>query len=660
MWEQAWLNYSNKKIHDKHLKMLTTLYVDKVLLEDVKITNCVKELDRLLEANEGEQLKLTDDPSIAGIVLKTTLNTYLGLEGYHLRYDNGFIVEGHTTTGILYGVFRLIECLRLNQSIKQLDIESVPKNPLRMINHWDNMDGSIERGYSGNSFFFENNQIIINQRTVDYARLLASIGINSVVINNVNVKDKATYLITDEYLDDLNQLSTILYGYGVSLYISINYASPMEIGGLASADPFDEDVKTWWKEQSRYVFEGLTNFGGYLVKADSEGREGPFTYGRTQADGANMLAQAVAPYGGKIIWRCFVYNCQQDWRDLKTDRAKAGYEAFKPLDGEFLENVILQIKNGPMDFQVREPVSPLFGALKHTNQMLEVQAAQEYTGQQIHVCYLVPMWKEILDFQTYHYEAGRVKDIISGTSSKALKGGMAAVINTGNDDNWTGHDLAGANFYGFGKLAWDPDLSSKEIAEAFSLLTFGHEEAMKVVSKILLDSWEVYESYTTPLGLGWMVNVSHHYGPSPEGYEYDRWGTYHRADHTAIGVDRTSTGTNYTNQYHEINRKTYESMETCPESLLLFFHRIPYKHILSDQRTLIQYMYDAHFDGAKRVRTMKEDFIGIKGHIDDKIYYRVLERFDKQIDHSELWRDVINSYFYRKSGIPDEKHRQIF
>ena len=412
----------------------------------------------------------------------------------------------------------------------------------------------------------------------------------------------------------------------------------------------------------KLVFEAIPNLGGFLIKADSEGRPGPFTYGRTHADGANMLAEAVEPYGGMIIWRCFVYNCKQDWRDYKTDRARSGYDNFMGLDGEFRDNVILQIKNGPMDFQVREPIHPLFGGLKQTNQMLEVQIAQEYTGQQRHVCYLIPWFKQILAFRTYMSETqDTVCDIVSGRALGQKNCGIAAVANTGNDANWTGHDLAAANLYGFGRLAFDPELTAEEIAAEWIILTYGHDMQVRDnLLFLLMNSWPAYEKYTAPLGIGWMVNPNYHYGPSVDGYEYDRWGTYHRADHLGMGVDRSHEGTGYAMLYQEPNASLYDNPKTCPEELLLFFHHIPYTWVLKTGKTVIQHIYDTHFEGVEIVDEMVRRFEQLEGKIPQLKYERMRNRLQHQKKHSREWRDQINSYFYRKSGIADEKARNIY
>jgi alpha-glucuronidase len=457
-------------------------------------------------------------------------------------------------------------------------------------------------------------------------------------------------------------MSEIFAGYGIKLFLSLNYAAPVELGELDSADPLSEEVREWWKKRMKIVFDAVPNLGGFLIKADSEGRPGPFTYGRTHADGANMLAEAAKPYGGLIIWRCFVYNCRQDWRDRKTDRARSGYDNFIGLDGQFLDNVILQVKNGPMDFQVREPVHPLFGGLTKTNQMLEVQIAQEYTGQQRHICYLIPWFLQVLSFRTHvKKNLDRVEDIVSGKTFGQKNCGMAAVANTGNDENWTGHDLAAANFYGFGRLAYDPSLSAEEIAREWIRLTFGRDEKVQEVMEFLLmQSWPAYESYTAPLGIGWMVNPNYHYGPNVDGYEYDRWGTYHRADHLGIGVDRSHEGTGYAMLYKKENAAVYDDIEKCPDELLLFFHHVPYTRKLKSGKTVIQHIYDSHFEGVETVDEMVRRFETLKGRLPEKVYDRILERLLHQKEHSREWRDQINSYFYRKSGIADEKNREIY
>ncbi|MDQ0338613.1 alpha-glucuronidase [Caldalkalibacillus uzonensis] len=574
------------------------------------------------------------------------------------------VITGHTDRALLYGVFHLLRLMQMNEPLEQLDIRETPRNPLRMLNHWDNMDGSVERGYAGSSIFYEHGRITTNeQRIRDYARLLASVGINSIAINNVNVHETETKLITPAFLPDVAKIAGIFRSYGIQIFLSINFASPVELGDLDTADPLDSAVRQWWKERAKDIYQYIPDFGGFLVKADSEHRPGPFTYNRTHVDGANMLAEALHPFGGIVIWRCFVYNCMQDWRDRQTDRAKAAYDHFQPLDGKFLDNVILQIKNGPMDFQVREPVSPLFGAMEQTNQMMEFQITQEYTGQQRHLCYLVPQWKEVLDFDTYAKgEGSTVKRIVDGSLYGFKHSGIAGVANVGSDENWTGHTLAQANLYGFGRLTWNPDLSAEQITEEWIRLTFGPDpQVIETIAHMLLSSWRIYENYTAPLGVGWMVNPGHHYGPNVDGYEYSRWGTYHYADCFGIGVDRTmKTGTGYTAQYFSPNREMYESLDTCPDEYLLFFHHVPYTHRLKSGETVIQHIYNTHFEGVEQVKGLIEKWKRLEGKFNQQTFDHVLSRLMEQLEHVKEWRDVINTYFYRKSGIPDEKNRTIY
>ncbi|HPP36028.1 MAG TPA: alpha-glucuronidase family glycosyl hydrolase, partial [Clostridiales bacterium] len=389
----------------------------------------------------------------------------LGSEGFIIkRCSSGdtdlTVIAAKTGTGALYGVFafiRQILCGRFGEDTYMLQNPGVS---LRMLDQWDNMDGSIERGYAGKSIFYKDGQIVRDlKRVEDYARLMASVGLNGIVLNNVNVHWHETRLITREQLPNVARIADVFRKYGIKIFLSINFSSPIELGGLDTADPLDSTVQAWWREKTAEIYEYIPDFGGFLVKADSEFRPGPFTYGRNHAEGANMLAAALKPYGGLVIWRCFVYNCKQDWRDRKTDRANAAYDNFMPLDGCFDDNVILQIKNGPMDFQVREPVSPLIGGLKKTNFMLELQITQEYTGQQRHLCYLAPMWKDVLEFDTYSRGKGSTVARLLSEPADGMTAGIAAVSNIGDDMNWTGHDLAQANLYCYGRLAWDPQLT---------------------------------------------------------------------------------------------------------------------------------------------------------------------------------------------------------
>ncbi|MBM7551554.1 alpha-glucuronidase family glycosyl hydrolase [Thalassobacillus pellis] len=679
---EAWLGYrpisggDTEETYRKFCGQIISLgntQVIKSAMDELKrafqaMLDVIPEINNTVDTSGAVVLGAFEEIEAAGYELGDTA-VQLNDDGFRLKTVSAgdtsqILVIGKSDKGVLYGTFHLLRLMQMEAPIDKLDVIENPANQLRMINEWDNMDGSIERGYAGRSIFYEGNEFTNNLgRIKDYARLLSSIGINAIAINNVNVHAVETELITKKLLPDVKQVADIFRAYGIKTFLSINYASPIQLGNLDTADPLNEKVREWWREKTKEIYDYIPDFGGYVVKADSEHRPGPFTYNRNHADGANMLAEALQPFDGIVFWRCFVYNCLQDWRDRSTDRAKAAYDHFKPLDGEFLENVVLQIKNGPMDFQVREPVSPLFGGLEATNHVLEFQVTQEYTGQQKHLCYLIPQWKEILDFDTYaRGEGSTVKKVVSGEVFGNRYSGITAVSNIGRDMNWTGHPLAQANFYGYGRLIWNPKLTAESISEEWIKLTFGTDsEVVETISKMLLDSWSIYESYTAPLGVGWMVNPSHHYGPNVDGYEYSVWGTYHFADCHGIGVDRTvASGTGYTAQYFPGNAEIYESLEKCPDELLLFFHHVPYTHQLKSGETVIQHIYNTHFEGVERVNGLIEQWESLKGKIDEKRYEDVAARLDIQKENAKDWRDIINTYFYRKSGIDDTLARTIY
>lgn len=568
---------------------------------------------------------------------------------------NGFEIAGGSKMGLLYGVYRFLNRLATGERMEKIYERSAPQVDYRIINHWDNMDGHIERGYAGNSFFFHNNQFDYDaERMKDYARLMASIGINGICINNVNVNKVSAGLIAEPLLSDLAGLAELFRPFGIRLLVSVHFDSPMIVGGLTTSDPLDAGVKEFWKAQSAVVYDKIPDFLGYVVKADSEFRGGPEAFGRTQADGANTIAAAVAPFGGVVFWRCFVYNCQQDWRDTQTDRPMAAYKHFQPLDGTFDQNVILQIKNGPVDFQTREPVSPLFSSLKHTHEAIEFQIAQEYTGQQIDLFSLAVQWEEIL---TTEVDRGKQLKSLFGREIVAV----TAVTNTGNNRNWTGNTLAQCNLYAFGRMAWNPELTAKELIREWIQITFETDEhARQTIEEMLLTSRGIYESYTAPLGIGFMVNPSNHYGPNVDGYEFSHWGTYHRASFEAIGVDRTSKGTGFTTQYPASLQNMYDDIATCPEELLLFFHRVRYDYTMKDGRTLLQYMYDSHFDGVQQAEALLQSWETLENRVPQEAFYSVKERLNLQLRNAREWRDQVNTYFYRKTGIDDEKGRKIY
>jgi alpha-glucuronidase len=615
----------------------------------------------------------------------------LGEEGFALARRAGLtVVLADEPAGLLYGLFHVV---RLGESAFGADrpIESHrPAMRLRMLDHWDNIDvhpvmGQVERGYAGGSIFWRDGAPRRDlARVRAYARLLAACGINAVSVNNVNVHATEAHLLTDR-LADVAAIADVLRPYGIRTHLSVNFSAPMALGGLPTADPVDENVREWWARTTRQVYASIPDFGGYVVKADSEGQPGPFAYGRSHADGANVLAEALAPFGGVVHWRAFVYNHRQDWRDRSTDRARAAFDHFAPLDGQFRGNVILQVKHGPMDFQVREPVSPVIAAMPATRLAVEFQVTQEYTGQQRHVCYLGPWWSEVLGFGPRGPGGPTVADIAAGgsvggtppacddTSSAPgggtpRDGGLVAVSNVGDDRFWTGHPLAQANLYAFGRLAWSPRLDPVAILDEWIDLTFvppatGDAGPLRrTLHAMMDDSWRTYERYTAPLGVGFMVRPGHHYGPDVDGYEYTPWGTYHFADRDGVGVDRTrGSGTGFTGQYPPPWSTVYESVEQCPDELLLFFHHVPYGHLLHNGSTVIQHIYDTHFAGVEQVTGMRRQWAEIAGTglVDPGFHARVAERLDEQLRCAEEWRDQINTYFFRKSGVPDAHGRRI-
>ncbi|MCL2364959.1 MAG: alpha-glucuronidase [Defluviitaleaceae bacterium] len=580
----------------------------------------------------------------------------LGAEAFLLRGDpQALTITGGCERGLLYGVYALLARLTRGEPVETMNVKEKPAVAHRVLNHWDNADGSIERGYAGRSFFFKDGKIGFDlARLKDYARMLASVGINEIAVNNVNVYPNSAKLITEEGLPDLEKVAEVFRPFGIRLIVSVHFDSPVILGGLETADPAEESVAQYWAQAAKLVYSRIPDLAGFLMKADSEFRSGPAALGRTQDEGANIIARALAPYGGIIYWRCFIYNCKQDWRDTVTDRPMAAYKEFMPLDGKFDDNVILQVKHGPSDFQVREPNSPLLGAMQHTHQGLEFQVTQEYTGQQKDLYATAVQWEEVLDAPVT--DARMARHLIGEEITAVV-----AVANVGNDDNWTGHLLAQANLYAFGRLAWNPAQTAEQLTRDWVRLTFGNDpDVVEPITNMLLDSRWVYEKYNAPLGLCWMVNISHHYGPNPEGYEYMKWGTYHRATHSHVGVDRTTHGTEYTAQYHPYVRDLYEDLKTCPEKLLLYFHRLPYTYKLKDGRTLLQYIYDTHFEGVEDVKQFIATWESLQDKIPQEAYTSVRERFDMQLENAREWRDVLNNYFFRLTGVSDEHGRKIY
>lgn len=672
---KAWLRYQpvqNKVLADTYRIYCSTVFIAG---ESEILSSSFNELKTGLKGMLGTEPGLSSNGEKSGLLIGTidkippsiyrfseTETRRMSVEGFIIKNTGKqIIITAKSDKGILYGVFRLLMMMQYGEALSDADILENPKIKLRLLNHWDNPGKvppgtpPVERGYAGGSIFKWDELPILNERYRDYARLLASVGINGTVINNVNTAKNGLEgwkLLTPEYLPKLKALADVFRSYGIRLYISVNFFSPILISGLKDADPYNPDVQQWWKNKVTEIYSEIPDFGGFLVKADSEGEPGPIKYGRTQADGANLLASALKPHGGLLMWRAFVYGN----KELSSDRACQAFQVFKPLDGKFDENAAVQIKNGPIDFQVREPVSTLFGAMPATSQILELQITQEYTGQDKHVCYLLPQWKEIMGFDTYAEGAGStVARLIGGDLFDQKNSGIAGVSNIGDDMNWTGHLLAQANLYAFGRIAWNPSLETEAITREWIIQTWGNsEKVVQVLEDILLSSWKSYEDYTSPLGVG-MMCASDHFNPNPSG----RTG-YHKADKMGIGYDRTGlSGSGYTGQYHPSAGSVFENLNKCPEELLLFFHHVPYSYKLRSGKTVIQNIYDTHNEGVERVRKYISEWESLSSLIDKDRYNAVLGKLRQQVIYAEEWRDSINSYFYNLSGIGDSgKSRQ--
>ncbi|MGI4756478.1 MAG: alpha-glucuronidase family glycosyl hydrolase [Janthinobacterium lividum] len=576
-------------------------------------------------------------------------------------------ILGSTPRAELYGVFHLLQVVAAAQPLPS-DETQTPSAPLRWTDEWDNFDGTVERGFAGPSIFFNDRHVRTDlSRAGDYARLLASIGINGCNINNVNA-DLQT--LSSDNLREIARVATRFRPWGVRLALSVNVTSPQVVGGLHTFDPLDPAVAEWWRQKVDEIYQLIPDFAGFTVKADSEGQKGPSQYGRSPADAANVLANALKPHGGAVLYRGFVYNNHLDWNDLKADRARAGVDNFSRYDATFESNVVVQIKEGPIDFQAREAVSPLFSALRKSNAAIEVQVSQEYTGQQRHLIFLPSMWKCVLDTDMRVPGAdGKprptpIKSIVTGRAFPNADGsqrlsGFVAVTNVGMEANWMHHPMAMANLYGFGRLAWNPDTPLAEMEETWTRLTWGDDPAVvRTIDKMLAGSWEVYEGYTGPNGMGTLTNITGpHYGPGIESAERNGWGQWFRADKHGIGMDRTAAGTGYIQQYPPELAAKYESLATTPDELLLFFHHVPYDYRLRNGKTLVQSIYDTHYEAARAAGNYVSEWMALKGQIDDQRYEQVLDLLNYQAGHAIVWRDAINMWFMKMSGIADARGR---
>jgi alpha-glucuronidase len=576
------------------------------------------------------------------------------------------VVAGADDSGVLHGVFELLRKIGTGKSLSGLDDLQVPSAPVRWLNLWDTLGtpppgvpaGSMPPSFNG-SVLWENGGARKDlSRLNDFARMLASVGINGCGIGIVNADPR--FLMPDFY-PQLKRIADVFRPWGVRVVIPVDYGSPKNIGGLDSFDSLDPDVAGWWRVKVKELYDVIPDLAGFVMKADSEGTLGPSAYKRTHADATRAIAQALKPYGGLLFYRAFVYDHHLDWRNLKNDRARAAYDNFHPLDGRFEDNVVIQIKSGPIDFQVREPASPLFSGLRNTNQAVELQVIQEYMGGGRHLVNLVPWWKDTLDFDM-RVDGKRtpVKDLVAGKTFNRPVGGFVGVTISSMDPTWARSHFSQANLYGFGRVAWNPDSSSKSIIEEWTRLTFGNDPAVvRTIVDMNLKSWRVYENYTGPLGLQTLTEITgNHYGVAVEASEQNGWGQWHRADEKGVGMDRTvATGTGFIGQYPSEVAAVYESVETCPDDLLLFMHHVPYTHRLHSGKTVVQYLYDSHYDGAKSAEAYERDWKSLSGRVDEQRYRKILESLQYQAGAAELWRDAVAGWFFKTSGIADEKGR---
>lgn len=637
------------------------------------LTAAKKELQTGLEGLLGSSVPFSDELKnglvIAGTYKDTPLlaNVNLGNKLKNLGQE-GFVIFGTTIddkkvilitanadAGVLYGVFHFLRLLQTQQNLEQLDIVSSPKIRLRLLNHWDNLDRTAERGYAGFSLWdWHKLPDYIYSHYRDYARANASIGINGTVLNNVNANAQ---ILTPLYLEKVAALAEVFRPYGIKVYLSIRFSAPIDIGGLKVSDPLDAQVRQWWKAKAEEIYALIPDFGGFLVKANSEGQPGPQNYGRTHADGANMLADALKPFGGVVMWRAFVYD-----NNIKEDRAKQAYNEFKPLDGAFRENVLVQVKNGPIDFQPREPFHPLFGATPKTSLMMEFQITQEYLGFSTHLVYLGTLFKEVLDADTHARGAGStVAKIVDGSLDNHTISGIAGVANTGTDRNWTGHLFAQANWYAFGRLAWDHQLTAETIAEEWIRMTLSNDPTViQPVKKMMMASRENTVNYMTPLGLHHIMGWGHHYGPAPwiKDKHRDDWTSvyYHKADSNGVGFDRTARGSNAVSQYYPPVAKKFAALEACPDEYLLWFHHLSWDYKMRSGKTLWEELCYHYYAGAEAVREMQNTWNALQGKIDEDSFQHVQAMLKIQANEAVWWRNACVLYFqsFSRRHIPAE------
>lgn len=606
---------------------------------EIKNSNSIE--PGVLYVGTYNSLHVIQDNSIKGELSPLRRDGFLIKEIKHEK-GNSYAIVANDDMGVLYGVFHFLRLLQTGTSLKGIHVASSPKVDLRMLNHWDIVKrGTVGRGYAGNSIWKWNDlPDKIDSRYIDYARANASIGINAVVLNNVNADPK---ILDTEYLEKIAVLANLFRPYGIRIFLSANFAAPSKLGDLSTADPLDPDVRLWWKEKVNEIYGYMPDFGGFIVKADCEGEPGPYIYNRTHADGANMMAEALAPHGGILIWRAFVYSVKDE-----SDRAKMAYDSFISLDGEFNSNVFLQVKNGPLDFQPREPFTPLFGAMPKTNIMMEFQITQEYLGHSKALVYLAPLYKETLDSDTYASGKGStVSRVLEGSVHGQKMTGMAAVPNIGDDRNWTGYTLAQSNWYAYGRLAWNYDISSEEIAEEWIRMTLSNDsEVVEAISGILLNSREIFVNYQTPLGLNVLTDW-YHYEPDPAFRRY-----YHQADSLGLGYDRTINGSDAVSQYFPFVRDRFNNIHACPEKYMTWFHHVPWDFTMKSGRIFWDELCYKYNSGVKGVEDMLASWNSLEGKIDPEIFKSTQKLLVEQGDEAVNWRNVCLRYFSGYSNLP--------
>ena len=572
----------------------------------------------------------------------------LGEEGFLIKRMNGqprtVVVVSNSPVGTLYGIFHLLREIQISPDIQSLlPIVRAPRVSERILDHWDNLDRTVERGYAGFSIWdWHKLPDYLDRRYIDYARANASLGINGTVLTNVNAN---ALVLTPPYIEKVKALADLFRPYGIKVYLTARFNAPMEIGGLETADPLDEEVRQWWKDRIEAIYGSIPDFGGFLVKANSEGQPGPQNYGRSHADGANMLADALKPFGGIVMWRAFVYS-----NEVPEDRAKQAYNEFVPLDGSFRDNVFIQVKNGPIDFQPREPFHPLFGAMKQTKLALELQITQEYLGQGTNLVYLATLFKDCLDSRTMTpFPRSTVASVIDGSDFHQAQSVIAGVSNIGTDRNWTGHPFGQSNWYAFGRLAWDHGLSPEQIAREWIGLTFGNDPALNsVITGMMLNSWETVISYSTPLGLHHIMGQGHHYGPGPwvdDGRPDWTSVYYHQADSLGIGFDRTSTGSNALSQYAPGIRSVWADLKTCPDKYLLWFHHLPWDYPMRSGRNLWEELCHKYDTGVKEVGVMRKQWASLEDRIDPERFGQVSMLLKIQEKEAIWWKNSCLLYF---------------